>query len=298
MVSDPVNLPVPALADLAIDIYLPGDTAGSASPLTTHIVALQTNYVSPPGNHTGAANMPVMSTTQSGFFLARVEVTASGQTGAIVTFGDSITDGTRSTPDTNNRWPNHLARRLMAQNIKIGVLNAGISGNRVLSDRASVNALARFDRDVLVQPGVTHVVVLLGINDIGDIGDARAQHPALSAADLIAGHRQLVERAHARGLKIYGATLTPCEGGSNCSLPEAEAKRRAFDALNEWIRTSKAYDGVIDLDLAVRDPNHPTRFLAQYDSGDHTHPSDAGYEAMANAIDLQLFKAGPVPASR
>jgi lysophospholipase L1-like esterase len=291
-VSDPVNLNVSPLADLAIDVYLPGDTSATMSPLTVHAAAWQTNYVSPPGNHAGTADMPVQTTTSyvradglqssSWFFLSRVEVMAPERVGALVTFGDSISDGTHSTQDTNNRWPDHLARRLVSQNVKMAVLNAGIGGNRLLDDGPSVSGLARFDRDVLVQTGATRVVVLLGINDIGN---AR-QSPSPSAADLIAGHKQLIERAHALGLKIYGATLTPFEG-ANYWTPEGEAKRKA---LNEWIRTSKAYDGMIDFDAVARDPSHPARCLPRYDPGDHLHLNAAGYQAMANAIDLELLK--------
>jgi lysophospholipase L1-like esterase len=162
----------------------------------------------------------------------------------------------------------------------MGVLNTGIAANRVLSEGTGVNALARFDRDVLAHPGVTHVVVLEGINDIRN-------SPATTADDLIAGHKQLIDRAHAHGLVIYGATLTPCEGANNCT-PEGEVKRKA---LNEWIRTGKAYDGVIDFDAVTRDPSHPTRFLPEYDSGDHLHPGDAGYRAMGNSVNLDLFRA-------
>jgi lysophospholipase L1-like esterase len=163
----------------------------------------------------------------------------------------------------------------------MAVMNAGIAGNRVLLDNAGPNALARFERDVLSQTGVTHVIVMEGINDIGQ---GRA-NPLPSAADLIGAHRQLILRAHARGLKIYGATLTPFEGAGYFT-PEGEAKRAA---LNEWIRTGKEYDGVIDFDAAVRDPKQPTKFLSQYQSGDNLHPSDAGYQAMADAVDLSLF---------
>jgi lysophospholipase L1-like esterase len=287
IVSDPVNVAVPAFADLAIDLYLPGDTAASTSPVTTHAGAQQTSYISPVGNHTGATDMPVLTTTLSWFFLSRVEVAAPDQVGAVATFGDSITDGTRSTPNSNSRWPDQLARRLAAQNIRMGVLNEGIAGNRVLSDGAGVSALARFDRDVLVQTGVTHVIVLESINDIGLARD----NPFPVAADLIAAHRQLIERAHARGLKIYGATLTPFEGAAYWTR-EGEAKR---GALNEWIRSGKAYDGVIDFDLAVRDPSAPTKLQQQFNPGDNLHMTDAGYQAMANAIDLALFKA---PATR
>jgi lysophospholipase L1-like esterase len=289
IVSDPVSLSVPAFADLAIDLYLPGDTSASTSPVTTHGGALQTSYVSATGDHAGVLEMPVMTTTASWFFLARVEVLAPETVGAVVAFGDSITDGTRSTVDTNNRWPDHFAKRLAAQGIKLAVLNQGIAGNRVLSDGAGVSALARFDRDVLVQSGATHVIVLESINDIG----LARSNPSPSADELIAAHRQLIERAHARGLKIYGATLTPFEGAAYFSA-EGEAKRQA---VNQWIRTSNAYDGVIDFDAAVRDPGAPTKLLPQYNPGDNLHMNDAGYQAMANAIDLSLFKA-PAPGTR
>jgi lysophospholipase L1-like esterase len=282
-VSDPIGLSVPAFADLAIDAFLPGDTAASPSPLTAHTGALQTNYISTEGNHAGDADLPVMTTTQAWFFLARVEVAAPDRVGAIVAFGDSITDGTRSTPNTNNRWPDQLAKRLAASNAKLGVLNEGIAGNRVLCDGAGVSALARFDRDVLVQTGATHVVVLESINDIG-IG---RNSPFPSAADLIVAHRQLIDRAHAHGLMIYGATLTPFEGAAYAT-PEGEAKRQA---VNDWIRTSKAYDGVIDFDAAVRDPAAPAKIQQRFNPGDNLHMNDAGYQAMADAIDLGLFAA-------
>jgi lysophospholipase L1-like esterase len=283
-VSDAVELTVPPFADLAVDLYLPQDVQASVSTLTTHNGAFQTSYVSTTGDYTGAADLPVATTTQAWFFLARVEVMAPQQVGAVVAFGDSITDGTRSTPNTNSRWPDQFARRLMAQNVRMGVLNEGIAGNRVLTDGAGVSALARFDRDVLVQTGVTHVVVLESINDIGLGRDNRSP----TVEDLIAAHRQLVERAHARGLKIFGATLTPFEGAAYWTK-EGEAKRQA---LNDWIRTANAYDGVIDFDAAVRDPQNPTKILPQYNPGDNLHMNDAGYQAMANTIDLALFRIG------
>lgn len=285
--SDPVDLGVPSMADLAIDLYLPASTNISA-PLTIHGGALQTSYVSETGNHAGRAAFPVVATTQSWFLVSRVEVMAPQSVGAIVAYGDSITDGSRSTPDTNNRWPDHLARRLLALPAPLAVLNAGIGGNRVLNEgafQAGINAVARFDRDVLQQTGVTHVIVLEGINDIGNARD----NPTPTAEDLIAAHKQLIERAHTRGLRIFGATLTPFEGAAYFTQV-GEAKRQA---VNQWIRTSRAYDGVIDFDEATRDPSHPTRFLLHYESGDHLHPSDAGYRAMGDAIDLALFKVAP-----
>ena len=291
-VSDPVTLAAPDFSDLAIDLFLPDDTAAMTSPITTHPASWQTGYVSSPGNHAGAVSLPVQATTgyrrgdglQSAtwFFLTRVEVMAPAASGVIVTIGDSITDGTASGLDANNRWPDYLARRLANAGITMAVLNAGIGGNRVLTEGNGPSALARFDRDVLAQPGVTDVIVLEGINDIGQ---ARA-NPSPSAADLITAHRQLVERARGRGLRIYGATLTPFEG-ANYWTPEGEAKRQQ---LNEWIRTGKAYDAVFDFDAAVRDPEHPTKTQARYDPGDHLHLNAAGYEAVAATIDLALFR--------
>jgi lysophospholipase L1-like esterase len=291
-ISDPVNLALPASADLAIDLFLPGDTAASPSPLTTHNGALQTSYVSASGNHSGTPDLPVMTTTQSWFFLSAVEVAAPDQAGAVVTLGDSITDGTLSTPDTNSRWPDQLAKRLMAQVASarapmMGVLNEGIAGNRVLTEFVGPSALARFDRDVLVPSGVTHVIVLEGINDLG----LATQAPP-SAADIIAGYRQLIERAHAHGLKVIGATLLPFEGTNLGGVPgyyspEKETRRQA---VNEWIRNAKAYDGVIDFDLALRDPSHPSQLLPQYQAVDHLHLNDAGYQTMANAVNLALLR--------
>jgi lysophospholipase L1-like esterase len=283
-ISDGVDLKVPNLADLAIDIYLPWDT-NTPSPVTTHTGALQTNYVSVTGNHVGVGAFPVKTTATSWFLLGRVEVMAPESTGAVVALGDSITDGSASTRDTNNRWPNHLANRLAAANIKMGVLNVGIGGNRILTDGGSVSAQSRFDRDVAAQPGATHVIFMEGINDINNA----AAPPTVS--ELIAAHRQIIARARALGLKIYGGTLTPYEG-ANSFRDERELSRQA---LNQWIRTSKEYDAVIDFDAALRDPNQPNRFLAKFDSGDHLHPNDAGYKAMAEAIDLELFRTGPGP---
>ena len=236
VISDPVSLTVPALADVVIDVFLPGNTAASTSPLTTHNGALQTNYLSNPGNHAGATEFPVSATTQSWFFLSAVEVTASAQVGAVVAFGDSITDGTLSTPDTNNRWPDHLARRLMAtgQRGQPGVLNEGIAGNRVLTDVVGPSALARFDRDVLAQSGVTHIVLLEGINDLGLAGDGQ---PLPSAAEVVGGHRQIVERAHTHGIKVVAGTFLPFEGTNLGAIApgyysaEKDARRREINEL-------------------------------------------------------------------
>ena len=295
VVSDPVELEVPALADLAISLFVPGSTG----PATWHFEALQTSYVSPPGDFTATIDMPVATTTEyadpagrlhdAWFWLAGVEVTAPNQTGAVAILGDSITDGVQSTPDGNNRWPDYLARRLATVdgNHQIGVLNQGITGNKLLNDIVGSNGLARYDRDVLSQTGLTHVIALLGNNDILFVFTPAE---AVSVDQIVAGHRQLIRRAHARGVKIYGATLTPF-GGIGLYSAEKESKRQA---INHWIRTSGEYDAVIDFDAVLRDPNDPTRLRSDnerdYDSGDHLHPNNAGYEAMAKAIDLTLFK--------
>ncbi|HEY2149233.1 MAG TPA: SGNH/GDSL hydrolase family protein [Vicinamibacterales bacterium] len=278
-VSDPVTLRCPSFADLAIDLFFPGDTG--AQVVTIHRYSRQTSYLSAVGNHVGVANFPVAEKLTAWYFLGGVEVAPPRSGPVIVALGDSITDGTASTTDANRRWPDQLARRLG----KAAVLNAGIGGNRLLSDSIpefGYNILARFNRDVLMQPGATHVVILEGINDIGNAGE----NAAPSAPDLIAALKQLIDRAQGRGLRVIGATLTPF-GGAAYFTEVGEAKRQA---VNAWIRTGHAYDGVIDFDRAVLDPGQPTRFKASFDSGDHLHPSDAGYEAMGSAIDLALFK--------
>ncbi|MFT8247192.1 SGNH/GDSL hydrolase family protein [Roseomonas sp. BN140053] len=292
MVSDPVDLAVPDSGDVVIDLYLPDDTAASRSPVTYHPASWQTNYVSIPGNHAGVVSLPVATTTAyrrgdglpsaSSFFLSRVEVVTTQPTRVLVAFGDSITDGTQSGLDQNRRWPNLLSARLTAAGIPMSVINGGIGGGRVLEDGVGPNGLARFDRDVLAQAGAASVTIMLGINDIGN-GGAR---PDPSVAQLIAGHRQFIERARARGLRVFGATLTPFEGAAYWT-PEGEAKRQA---LNEWIRTSGTYDAVLDFAAATQDPARPTRMRTEYDSGDHLHPSPAGYTAMANSIDVELFR--------
>lgn len=283
MVSDAVTLAVPSLADVAISLFI----TDSARLSTRHALGLQTNYVSAPGDFAGAASVAADTTVQFWPFLAGVDVVNPSVTGVIATIGNSITDGARSTADSNSRWPDILARRLLTSKEPVkAVVNAGISGNRVLSPGAGPSALERFDRDVLMQPGVTHVIVLEGINDISAGTGAANPHNEISVEELIAGHKQMIDRAHERGLVIFGATLTPI-GGMRGATPERMAKR---DALNAWIRTSHSYDGVIDFDKVTRDPSDTTRFLPAYDSGDHLHPGDAGYKAMGNAVDLALFR--------
>ena len=280
-VSDPVALSVPDTSDLAISLHLSAPVRMS----TRHGLAMQRNYVSPDGDFTAAPVFTAETTTSTFPFLAGVDVVNARAAGVIVALGNSITDGARSTPSTNARWPDVLARRLLAsREAPRGVANAGISGNRVLTFGTGPSALARFDRDVLLVPGVTHVILLEGINDIRAGINRPAE--AITADDLIFGYRQLIARAHERGLVIIGGTLTPA-GGAERHPPENEAMRQA---VNQWIRTSGAFDAVIDFDKAARDPEHPDRLRPAYDSGDHLHPSDAGYRAMGDAIDLALFR--------
>jgi lysophospholipase L1-like esterase len=286
LVSDGVSLDVPNLADVAVSLFL----IDSARVSTRHALGLQTNYVSASGDVTGSSSFAPDTTLMMWPFVAGIDVVNPAVTGVIVAFGNSITDGLGSRPDSNARWPDVLARRLLASKEPLkAIVNAGISGNRVLSPGAGPSALERFDRDVLMQPGVTHVIVLEGINDINGGTDAPNPRNEVSAEELIAGHQQLIDRAHERGIVIFGATLTP-EGGLRGMTAARDAKRIA---LNNWIRTSGAYDGVIDFDKLTRDPADTTRFLPAYDSGDHLHPSGAGYLTMGEAIDLALFRRTP-----
>ena len=287
VVSDPVDLDVPASSDLTVSLFV--DKAEGSG---IHYAAEQTSYVAS-GDLTAAASMGDAQKINSWVFLSDVDVVASKSACTLVAFGDSITDGAHSTPNTNQRWPDLLAQRLLARHRPLGVLNAGIGGNRLLNDpldnvRFGVNALARFDRDVLAQPGVKYLIVLEGINDLGHYVPSAPPAQNVSADDIITALKQIVARAHERGIVAFGATLTPFEGAHpGYFTPEKEVKRKA---VNQWIRSANAFDGVIDFDKATRDPGHPDRFLPVYDSGDHLHPSDAGYHAMAATIDLSLFR--------
>ena len=279
IISDPVDLDVPKLGDLAISVYVPGEVPAP----TTHGTGLHTTYLSKAGDFTAAPSITDATTSQAWYLISSVDVTAPADTRLIVAYGDSITDGATSTPDTDSSWPSQLAQRLLGNKAtaNVAIVNQGISGNRVLSDGAGVSALARFDRDVLAQPGVQWLIVMEGINDIG-LG---AKTAAITADDLIAAHKQMIERAHMRGIKVIGATLTPFAGASYYS-DEGEAIRMA---LNEWIRTGRAYDAVIDFDAATRDPENPKQIRPAYNIRDHLHPNDAGYKAMADAFDLSMF---------
>ena len=283
-VSDPAALTLPAFADLAVSIFVPAQTIHQVS---VHGFADQTSYVSA-GNEVNRVKLTDPKEITSWPFLKGVDVKVGGGSGAIVCLGDSITDGALSTRGVNSRWPDLLARRLQGEKKtkNLGVLNQGIGGNRVLHDGTGPSALARFDRDVVAQPGVRYLVIMEGINDIGAAANPNQPRDVVTADDLIQAFGQMAERAHAHGVKVIGATLTPYEGAKYAS-PAGESMR---EAVNAWIRTSKQLDGVIDFEKATRDPASPNAFAAFADSGDHLHPKDAGYKAMADSIDLKLFE--------
>jgi lysophospholipase L1-like esterase len=291
MLSEPVDLNVPPGSDLAVSLYFASETG----PPTTHATALHTTYIKE-GDVTGQAAMPDAATTQSYYWLAGIDVAAANEASLVVAFGDSITDGARSTSETNHSWPALLAARLAArkETANIAVANMGIGGNRVLRDGTGASALARFDRDVLSQSGVRWLMLLEGINDIGR--EATIPAEAVTAAELIGAYQQIIERAHTHGIKVIGCTLTPYEGATYFR-ENGEAIRQA---VNMWTRTSGAFDAVVDFEAATRDSTNPKRLRAEFDPGDHLHPNDAGYQAMADAIDLSIFsgKRASAPAKR
>lgn len=291
LLSDPIDLAVDPLAELSISLYFPDDTG----PCTCHSTGRQTAFVSKPGDFTSGTFEPA-KTMQSRAFLAGVEVETREPAHVIVAFGDSITDGVGSMLDQNRRWPDDLAERLAARGGQgaWAVVNEGISGNQVLSNGAGQSALARFDRDVLAVPGVTDVIVFEGVNDLGIAygnfgGPGRpALRPAaeVTADSMIAGYRQLIARAHSKGLKIYGATITPYEGAGYYS-EKGEAVR---EQINDWIRKGGEFDGVFDFDAVLRDPADPKQIADGLHAGDHLHGSDKGYRLLADSIDLAALK--------
>ena len=303
IVSDAVQFAVLPLSDLAISLYLPDETRAT----TNHLLALQKSYVSPEtGDSTGLAKFVVAKTISSWPFLTGVEIDAPPDGAAIVAFGDSWFDGDGSTADANHRLGDILAERLHrdARGGRFGVLNEGIIGNRLLrdspreppsqfGDALGESGLKRFERDVLGQPGVKVVLLRFGVNDLGLPGSLAPAAESVTAADLISGYRRLVASAHRHGLRVIGTTITPFENATtapNYYTPEKEAVRQE---VNAWIRGSRDFDGVVDLDRFLRDPDHTTRLLPAYDSGDHLHPNDAGYAVAANAIPLPLLGIPP-----
>ncbi len=282
--SDAVSFKLAPLSDLTVSFYLPSPSG----PVTEHQLGSSTSFHAP-GNAVSSATLESPATVTSWEYLNGVDTLASSGAGAVITIGDSITDGAKSTIDTNQRWPDELARRLQGDSKykKLSVLNVGISGNKILLDGAGPNALARFDRDVIAQSGARYLLILEGINDIGRLHSV--PDASTTAEDLIFALNQMIVRAHAHGIAVFGCTLTPYQGAGYYT-EKGEAIRKA---VNDWIRTSGAFDGVVDLEAAVRDPQHPDTFLPVNDPGDHLHPNDAGYKVMGDAIDLKLFKLKP-----
>ncbi len=287
VISDPVKLDVSPLADLCVSVHLPQTIPADFQ--VTGRYARQTNYISPPGDFTSEAVMPVGKITDEWFFVSGVDVLATPETGGIVALGDSLTDANISTHDSYSRWPDQLARRLNDRKggRTLGVMNQGLGGNRILYDLRGDSGLRRFDRDVLAQPGVTHAVVMLGTNDLRNRPGLPEQEGR--ADRMIAGLKQMALRAQTRGIKLIAATLTPFGNETfmaNAWNPVRESHRAAF---NDWIRETDMLHGVADFDAALRDPDIPTQMLPIYDCGDGLHPSDLGYCKMGDAIDLALF---------
>jgi lysophospholipase L1-like esterase len=283
IVSDPVNFSVTPLTDLAVSLYLPNETPNST--LTEHYYSLQVFYISPAGDYAGSNAFPNNVPFYSWCLLSSVEVAPLWPTSAVVALGDSITDGVGSTPPLNDRWPDLLAARLYNSFnfLAPSIVNQGIAGNRLLNDITGQNALARFDRDVLSQAGVRCVVIQEGLNDVATA--AVFPNEATTASQIIWALNQLIQRGHDQGLTVFGVTLTPFAG----SLFYSVASETERQAVNQFIRTGRAYDGVLDFDQVVRDPSNPTQLLPAYDSGDHVHPNDAGYQAIVQSIDLTKF---------
>jgi lysophospholipase L1-like esterase len=293
--SDPVDIAVKPFAEVSVSIYLPGPAPASS----IREQALHDSYVSGPGDLTSKPELQGAETKQTWYFMSGIDMWAPAGNAAIVAFGDSITQGYGAKSATYIDYPSQLAQQLAAHGTTtLAVVNQGISGNRILHDVAGTNALARFDRDVLSLPGVTHMIVMEGINDItfphiklpganagGNTNDGPFKSQFVSADELIVGLQQIIARAHAHGIKVYGSTIMPCEG-VNTYTEEGEAIRLA---VNKWIRTSHAFDAVIDFDQLIRDPNHPAKMRAEYDSGDHVHPGASGYKAMADYVPLELL---------
>ena len=284
--SDAVDLSVPPLADVAVSFHLPGEVLANFA--ITGRYARQTNYISPPGNYVANTEMPVGNLTDQWLFLCGVDVLAPSDALGVVALGDSLTDGNISTIDAFCRWPDQLARRLVARRGRpVGVMNNGLGGNRILHDIRGDSGLRRFDRDVLAQPGVTHVIVMLGTNDLRNRWAKPEEE--VTAEHVIAGLQQMKLRAHAAGIKIIAATLTPFGNETYMSNAWNPTREKHRLAINAWIREGSALDGMADFDAALRDPEIPTQMRAADDCGDGLHPSDGGYCKMGDAIDLALF---------
>lgn len=282
--SDPVDMSVAPLSDVAVSFYIPSQIMRAE---TFHDFADQDNYMAK-GDVAGEAVLSEPTTLSSWYFFDGIDVRAEKGGRAIVTLGDSITDGALSTKNANQRWPDVLAERLVkdANLGQVGVINEGIGGNRVLNDGYGPSAVARIDRDLLAQSGVKYVIVLESINDIGRLARLSGPDDAISAKDLEFGLSQIASAAHEHGIKAIGATLTPYKGAGYFSEKGEQVRKE----VNDWIRNSGTFDGVVDFDKMTSDPGNPDQFNPAYDSGDHLHPRDAGYKAMGEGIDLKLFE--------
>jgi lysophospholipase L1-like esterase len=290
MVSDPIDFELPPLADVAITVHV----EDAPLTITSHPGSRTTSYLLK-GNSVWAVDLPDTTKIDRWYFINGIDILGPTSSGSVVVLGDSITDGRGSTANGNDRWPDQLSRRLQAQLLSVGVLNQGIGGNRLLRDGLGPNALARFDRDVIAQAGVRWLIILEGVNDLGTRKKAGESHSSWATAeDMLQAYSQMIVRAHAHGIKVYGGTITPLME-SSYSAPDVEADRQK---VNEWIRTSGSFDGVIDFDRSLRDPAHPDQLLPAFDSGDHLHPSPAGYMAMANAVPVAIFGAEQQVTSR
>jgi lysophospholipase L1-like esterase len=282
--SDPLDFDLAPLSNLVITMRL----TGVPDAITSHFASHEISYLQA-GDAVAAVDMSSAVHVEHWYFINGVDVLADSSAAAIVALGDSITDGSKSATGANNRWPDELARRLQvdAHTKNIAVLNEGIGGNRLIHDRSGKNALARFDGDVLAQSGVRWLILLEGINDIGTrVRAEKLNEQAATADDLISAYEQIILRAHAHDIQVFGATILPY-AGANYSTPDGEVDRQK---INQWIRTSGQFDGVIDLDAATRDAKDPSHLSGAADSGDHLHPADAGYKIMGGAVDLKLFK--------
>ena len=288
--SDAVELEVPSLSRLQVDLFLPEATG----PCTCHLTGVDELAVSPPGNHVGQAFTPV-SEAQFRAFLSAVEIDSPEALGTIVAFGDSITDGVGSTPGANHRWPDILADRLQAAGKHWAVANAGISGNRVLSPGMGEAALARFDDDVLSLPNVEYMIVFEGVNDIGNRFGTRGPNqpnfpdldqPDITVEQMIAGYKQLIERSHEKGIKVIGSPIGPYKGASYWSEEGEQARQQ----INDWILNGGAFDAIVRIDTAFADPADPEQMREGYHMGDHLHGNDTGLKAVGDSIDLSLFQ--------
>ena len=292
--SDPVEIAVRPFTEVSISLYVPGTVA----TVSSHLQSLHDSYFAGPGDRTSMQELPNPETKRPVYFVSGIDILAPYGTGTTVAFGDSITEGAGRKSGQYIDYPDQLAKRLAAQGeTTIAVVNQGIGGNRILHDITGPSALSRFDRDVLSLPGTTNLIVLLGINDIGfarvrmpgakgtDAKEGPFASQPVSADEIIVGLQQIIGRARAHGIKVFGATLTPFEG-TNVYDESGEAIRQA---VNKWIRSTGAFDAIIDFDKEICDPEHPAKVRQEYDSGDHIHPSAAGYKAMADLIPLSLL---------